>query len=121
MTDTLKAIAFAVLTVVAVYFLATISGKIDSGVQYFLPLDIVVYLGIGFLSARALASWGRGLAVVLIAAAVDVALAAGSLILPGAPRLSAVLIVRAEGLEFGLNALVGLTGAVIGARFRAAG
>jgi len=115
MSDTIKAIAFAVLTVIAIYFLATIFGKIGGGAGYFLPLDILVYLGIGFLSARALRSWGRGFAVVAIAALVDVALAAGSLILPGAPHLSGGQILRAEAREFALNAAVGLAGGLIGA------
>lgn len=115
MTDTIKAIAFAVLTVIAVYFLATIFGTIGGGSRYFLPLDILVYVAIGFFSARALRSWSRGVAVVAIAALVDVALAAGSLILPGAPHMSGGQIVRAESYEFGLNAGVGLAGAILGA------
>jgi len=119
MTDTLKAIAFAVLTVIAAYFLATVFGQIGGNWRVFLPLDILTYAGIGFFSARAL-GWRGALVVAPIAALVDGALGMGSLILPGAPHLSAGQIVRDLLLEFGLNVLMALAGATLGARFRAA-
>jgi hypothetical protein len=112
--DKVKPIAFAVLTVIAAYFLATVFGKIGNSWRFFLPLDILVYLGIGFLSARTLRSWSGAFVVVAIAALVDVALAIGSLILPGAPRLSLALIVKAEVLDFVVNASIGLVGSAIG-------
>lgn len=116
MSDQLKAIAFAVLTVIAVYFLAVAFGKLEGGTRFFLPLDILVYLAIGFFSARALRSWRRAFVVVLIAAIVDAGLAVGSLILPGAPSMSVAKIVEAETIEIGFNALIGLVGTAVGAR-----
>ncbi|MDQ2991266.1 MAG: esterase family protein [Candidatus Eremiobacteraeota bacterium] len=117
MIDRLKAVALAVLTVIAVYFLATVFGKIGGNAQYFLPLDILVYLGIGFFSARTLGDWRGASVVVLIAAIVDAALAVGSLILPNAPKMSPAKILEAEALEIGFNVLLGLVG-VASARIR---
>jgi len=114
MSDRIKVIAFAVLTVIAIYFLITVLGKIGGSWRFFLPLDILVYLAIGFFSARTLRSWREGFLVVAIAALVDVALAVGSLILPGAPHMSLMLLVKAEALDFGLNASVGFAGVAIG-------
>ena len=112
----IKAIAFAVLTIIVVYFLATLFGRIGGSARYFLPLDLLVYLAIGFFSGRALRSWRSAFVVVLVSALVDVGLAVGSLILPEAPRLSVAVIARNEALEVGINALVGLVGSLIGAR-----
>lgn len=118
MSDTIKAIAFAVLTVIAIYFVVTLLGKAGANWRVFLPLDILVYLGIGFFSARVLRSWRGGFAVVAIAAVVDVVLAVGSLILPGAPRMSPTLLARAESIEVGVNLFVGFAGAAIGYAIR---
>ncbi len=118
MRDRLKVLAFAVLTIIAVYFFAAVFGKLGGNAQYFLPLDILVYLGIGFFSARALGDWRGAVVIVLIAAIVDVALAVGSLILPNAPNLSPAKIVEAESLELGFNMLLGFVG-VVGARIGA--
>jgi uncharacterized membrane protein len=120
MSGQLKAIAFSVLSVIAVYFLATVFGKIGGHERFFLPLDILVYLGIGFFSGRSLKSWGGAFVVVLIAALVDGALAVGSLILPEAPHMPPSQITKQLALEFGLNALVGLIGSAVGARTAAA-
>jgi len=119
MSDTIKAIAFAVLTVIAIYFFATAFGKIEGGWRFFLPLDILVYLAIGFFSARALGSLRGAFVVVLIAALVDLALAVGSLILPGAPHMGLSQILEAESLDLGLDAFLGLVGAGIGVRVSA--
>jgi hypothetical protein len=116
MSDRIKVIAFAVLTVIAVYFLATLLGKLGGYARFFLPLDIVVYFAIGFLSARKLESWTGAFLVVLIAGIVDAALAVGSLMLPGAPTMSLAKIVANEALELGFNLFVGLAGSTIGAR-----
>lgn len=116
MNKMIKTIAFAVLTIIAVYFLATLFGKMGANGRYFLPLDLLVYLAIGFFAGRTLRSWRGAFFVVVVAALVDVALAVSSLILPEAPRLSTGVIVRNETLEVGVNAFVGLVGSLIGAR-----
>jgi hypothetical protein len=67
-SDQIKAIAFAVLAVVVAYFVAVAIGKIGSSWPIFLPFDILIYLGIGFFSARVLGNWRSAFVVVLIAA-----------------------------------------------------
>ena len=112
----LNASALAVLTVVAIYFATVAFGRFEGSWRVFLPLDILVYLAIGFFSARSLQSWRVGFVVVAAAALTDIALAVASLILPGAPQMSPMQIARAEAFEGGLNALVGLLGAIIATR-----
>jgi hypothetical protein len=116
MSERLKASAFAVLTVVIAYGVAFAFGRLGSSWQIFLPLDILVYLGIGFFSARALGEWRSAFMVVLIAVLVDQALDMGSYILPTAPRMSPAAIAEAGTVDMGFNLLVGLVGSAIGAR-----
>jgi len=114
----------AVLAVVAVLAFDTIAAalaKSGGAYRWFGILEIALYLAIGFMAARATGTWRGGLGVVVIAAIAEVTLGwyVSALVGPGdlPPGTSFATIASVGLLAIVWNGIVGLVGALIGARF----
>ncbi|HEY8320281.1 MAG TPA: hypothetical protein VIG46_00625 [Candidatus Baltobacteraceae bacterium] len=115
----------AALAVVAVLIFDTVAAAIAKGgggaYRWFGILEIVLYLAIGFMGARATGTWRGGLGVVVIAAVAEVTLGwyVSSLVGPGAvPAGTSLATIASVGLiAIVWNGIIGLAGALIGARF----
>jgi len=114
----------AALAVVAVLIFDTVAAAIAKGggaYRWFGILEILLYLAIGFMGARATGTWRGGLGVVMIAAVAEVTLGwyLSSLVGPGTvPAGTSFATIASVGLiAIVWNGIIGLAGALIGARF----
>lgn len=110
--------AVASIAVIGVNFAFSAIYRWAPARHLFLPIDVLLYLVIGFFAARALRSWSRGLAVVAIAAALDSVLSGASHVLPGAPQATPGRIVVSEIREFATNLAIGWIAALAGWKIR---
>jgi len=114
----------AALAVVAVLIFDAVAATIARGggaYRWFGILEILLYLAIGFMAARVTGTWRGGLGAVVIAALAEVTLGwyVSSLIGPGAvPAGTSLATIVSVGLIAILwNGIIGLVGALLGARF----
>ncbi len=111
----------AVAAVLAFDAVAAFASKTGgAGHRWFGILEIVLYLGIGFVSGRMLGSWRSALGVVAIAALAEATLGwyVSAAIGPGrllAPSLG--LLIVAASFSVVWNGCIGLIGAVVGCRY----
>jgi len=114
----------AALAVVAVLVFDAVAAVVEKGggaYRWFGILEIFLYLAIGFMGARATGTWRGGLGVVVIAAIAEVTLGfyVSSLVGPGLvpAGTSFATLARLALLAILWNGIIGLVGALIGARF----
>jgi len=115
----------AALAVVAVLVFDAVAAAVEKGggaYSKFGILEILLYLAIGFMAARATGTWRGGLGVVVIAAIAEVVLGfyVSTLVVghgPVAPGTSFAKLASLGLIAILWNGIVGLAGALLGARF----